>query len=88
VRVRRGSEGFEVRPIMRGVPTPDSQSDEDGSWEEGRISEGELDGDGDRMRRGPRYRVYDPGEDDASESSGSDDSMDSMDDYLEENAVV
>lgn len=52
----------------------------DHSWEEGRISEGELDDEGDRKRFGPRYKRYV-----AEEGSESDDeSMDSMDSYLED----
>lgn len=66
---------------MEGEGEGDGYSDH--SWEEGRISEGELDAEGDRMRRGPKYKRYVAEED--SESEGS---MDSMDSYLEEHAVL
>lgn len=93
VRIRRGSEGYEVRPLGFGrgrslsvsslVEGDDGFSDH--SWEEGRISEGELDEEGDRRRVGPRYKRYVAEVESESESESERDSMDS---YLEENHAV
>ncbi|GAA5923042.1 hypothetical protein JCM1841_000291 [Sporobolomyces salmonicolor] len=71
VRIRHGSEGYEIRPRLpygSAAARVGSLSD-DGSWErlerdppdpyhQEVISEGELDEDGDRRRLGPRYRYY------------------------------
>lgn len=88
VRVRRGSEGYEVRPMGVTPAAVDVAEEEeegysDHSWEEGRISEGELDEQGDRRRVGARYKRYV-----REESSDEESSADSLDDYLEEQRVV
>lgn len=92
VRVRRGSEGYEVRPIGLGRPFEAVEEEySDHSWEEGRISEGELDGEGDRMRRGPRYKRYERAESSGSDGEAGDgeaDERNSVDEFLEEHTVV
>lgn len=94
VRVRRGSEGYEVKPRMTYQPVPAEMEYEergdDAEWEAGRISEGELDDEGDRRRAGPRYRRYEPEPDSDSSADSLDSlsSLDSMDEYLEENTVL
>lgn len=78
VRLREGSEGYEVRPTMRGSSQFDSVADWDGLVDD----EGELNIEGDTVRRGDagdRYRRYEAEMD--SESSGSNDSMDN---YLDD----
>ncbi|GAA5836028.1 hypothetical protein JCM9279_002167 [Rhodotorula babjevae] len=86
VRIRRGSEGFEVRPRV----VAHSEDDGDG-WEHvprqveryraeqvereqeraGESSEWEVDEEGDRRRVGPRYRYYVREEDSESDSDAS-----------------
>lgn len=73
VRLRRGSEGFEVRPVVVEPPSGESE------WEEGYVSEGELDEDGDRRPSGPRYRVYE-----REPASASSDEFDSSESESEE----
>lgn len=75
VRVRRGSEGFEVRPANLGSSEGWEGSSEE--WE--RVSEGELDEDGDRRWVGERYKRYE-----AVASSSDEGSTDSMDEYLDD----
>lgn len=73
VRIRRGSEGFEVRPLGLGKDL-DPNLEEDIDSGSGSGSEGEVDEDGDRIRKGPRYVRYVP-------EKGSEEE-DSMDEYL------
>ncbi|GAA6009425.1 hypothetical protein JCM11491_003552 [Sporobolomyces phaffii] len=74
VRIRRGSEGYEIRPrFFEASPPPpppmrpggdESSNEDDDEWEriEGdpyeRASEGELDDEGNRVRSGARYKYY------------------------------
>ncbi|GAA5892632.1 hypothetical protein JCM5296_006180 [Sporobolomyces johnsonii] len=74
VRIRHGSEGYEIRPRLpygsAAAAAASASLSDDGSWErlerdppdpyieDEVISEGELDEDGDRRRVGPRYRYY------------------------------
>jgi len=71
VRIRRGSEGYEIRPRFV-VPPPrpiefkeeqwdrveGEEGDEGDPYAEEMVSEGELDEDGNRTRRGQRYKYY------------------------------
>lgn len=87
IRLRRGSEGYEIRPLI--VPSPIDHTGED-SEEEGRFEqeeqEFERDENGDAVRRGDpgrRYRFYTRSE--GSDASLSDpNSNDSMQNYLED----
>lgn len=92
VRVRRGSEGYEVRPVAFGLGGAAGvgargASEEWEEWEDGgRVSEGELDEQGDRMRRGGKYKVYE-----RESSSGSDrdsEGRNSVDEFLADHAVM
>jgi len=71
VRIRRGSEGYEIRPrFVVPPPQPSFESEEEewdrieGEGDEGdpyaeeMVSEGELDQDGNRTRQGQRYKYY------------------------------
>lgn len=78
-RVRRGSEGYEVRPMGYVVDPPDTDQQADASWEDGYLGS-DVDDEGNRSRHGPRYNIYEP----ASESG----SEDSMDDYLEDHGLL
>lgn len=78
MRVRRGSEGFEVRPVRVGG----SEGGSSEGWEQvedGRVSEGDLDEEGDRRWVGERYKRYE-----AVASSSDEGSTDSMDEYLDD----
>ncbi|KAM0755032.1 zf-DHHC-domain-containing protein [Meredithblackwellia eburnea MCA 4105] len=55
VRVRRGSEGYEVRP--KNIAEQLSEVDWD-RYEDEYVSDYSVDEDGDRRRRGPRYNYY------------------------------
>ncbi|GAA6052390.1 hypothetical protein JCM3770_000219 [Rhodotorula araucariae] len=86
VRIRRGSEGFEVRPrfdtgvdmtLQPAGRSPQGSACGDDSWEhlaaddgEG-DSEWEFDDEGDRRRIGPRYRYYVREEDSESDTDAS-----------------
>ena len=71
VRLRRGSEGLEIRPVVR----PEQSDQEWDHLDDAYASEGDLDADGDRMRAGPRYQTYE--REPPSESSGSGSNSDS-----------
>ena len=82
IRVRRGSEGYEVRPLAQPTGWDRQASDDEGDWEvedEGwvggvtSVREGLVDQDGDEVREGPRYNVYDP-EEGSEDWSGSEES--------------
>lgn len=81
IRVRRGSEGYEVRPLAQatgwdreasgGEEESCGEEEEEEGWGGGvrGVREGLVDEDGDVVREGPRYRVYEP-EGEGSESEG------------------
>ncbi|BGP38603.1 Palmitoyltransferase [Rhodotorula kratochvilovae] len=83
VRIRRGSEGFEVRPRFEAAEGSCGRGSASGdeSWEhlsrEGEVegdegeSEWELDEEGDRRRVGARYRYYVREEDSESDTDAS-----------------
>lgn len=76
VRLRRGSEGYEVRPVQAGWAQTASLADDEDTdgWVGGGFTrEGLVDSDGDRIRSGPRYNQYEP-EVDSEEWSGSEES--------------
>ncbi|GAA5841627.1 hypothetical protein JCM5353_002753 [Sporobolomyces roseus] len=73
VRIRRGSEGYEIRPRFVVPPPQSSFGSEEEEWDqiegegegdegdpyaEEMVSEGELDQDGNRTRQGQRYKYY------------------------------
>ncbi|GAA5938503.1 DHHC family palmitoyltransferase [Sporobolomyces koalae] len=73
VRIRRGSEGYEIKPrFYQPQPAPSRIDDREEDWEalereeelegdpyaEEMVSEGELDQEGNRIRRGQRYKYY------------------------------
>lgn len=72
VRVRRGSEGYEVRPKVRAPPSTWAHELSDSEEEDGEVG-WELDEQGDRRRTGARYNYYEP-EAESSEELGSSDS--------------
>jgi hypothetical protein len=84
IRVRRGSEGYEVRPLAQptGWDMDEMEGEEDvygdeGVWTGGvtSVREGLVDQDGDPIREGPRYNVYEPEEGSEDEGwSGSEES--------------
>ncbi|GAA5905286.1 DHHC family palmitoyltransferase [Sporobolomyces salmoneus] len=71
VRIRRGSEGYEIRARFFSPPDPPpSRPSSEEEWErvsgeeygdpyaDEMVSDGELDEEGNRMRRGTRYKYY------------------------------
>ncbi|KAK4704118.1 hypothetical protein P7C70_g2090, partial [Phenoliferia sp. Uapishka_3] len=68
VRLRRGSEGLEIRPVIARLGESDQE------WDR-MDSESELDEDGDRRRVGERYRYYERerGSGESGESGSEDD---------------
>lgn len=98
IRIRRGSEGFEVKPIIiNHLRNHEQEGEWDSEEEEEEEGSEEFDQDGDRLRSQNlgRYKVYEPEQDSESDSSEfeseaeeREEGEDSMDEYLEDQLVI